>query len=119
MEPAPLPSPLPARASQGEGPLQRWWVLDAPRADCERRNLVKFSKPSKEGPQELRRSRGAHKDLLPRYYAFEDQRGALERNIQSSVWKEDGYRSILCELARRVIQVESSIYFYVARKSYT
>src|SRR2546427_6638845 len=22
----PLPCPLPARASQGEGPLQRWWV---------------------------------------------------------------------------------------------
>src|SRR5437667_12562029 len=31
VERAPLPSPLPARASQGEGPLQRWWVYqDAP-----------------------------------------------------------------------------------------
>src|SRR6266516_3673133 len=31
-----LPSPLPARASQGEGPLQRWWVYqDAPREDRE------------------------------------------------------------------------------------
>jgi len=31
MERAPLPSPLPARASQGEGPLQPWWVYqDAP-----------------------------------------------------------------------------------------
>src|SRR5206468_386164 len=31
MERAPLPSPLLARASQGEGPLQRWWVYqDAP-----------------------------------------------------------------------------------------
>src|SRR5881396_288037 len=26
---APLSSPLPARASQGEGPLQRWWVYQA------------------------------------------------------------------------------------------
>ena len=62
---------------------------------------------------------GPRKDLLPRYYAFEDPRGPLERNIQSSVWKKDGNRPSLCEFARRVIQLESSIYFYVARKSYT
>src|SRR6266516_3841321 len=31
-ERAPFPSPLPARPSQGEGPLRRWWVYqDAPR----------------------------------------------------------------------------------------
>jgi hypothetical protein len=41
---------------------------------------------------------GLHKELLPRYYAFEDPRGPLQRNIQSAVWKEDGNRPSLCEL---------------------
>ena len=59
----------------------------------------KISKPSTEGTQERRRPNGLHKDLLPRYYAFEDPRGPLERTIQSSVWKEDGYRPSLCEFA--------------------
>src|SRR6266487_4337673 len=44
MERAPLPNPLPARASQGEGPLQRWWwYQDAPRSESEQKMKTKCS----------------------------------------------------------------------------
>ena len=50
------------------------------------------------------------KDLLPHYYAFEVRNPARERaKLQSSVWKEDGYRcSSQCELVCGFIQLVST-----------